>query len=229
MTSASFSNVPDEPECDECARAYQIAQTTVRTCESFLNSFMQVRKDRNAQGTPTDNEQDLLRAMLVFACSGLDSMIKQLIKDALPKVIDQNEGAEVSFRSFIERKISKDQKLNFEVMALSLTSKSPREQTLKRFIDELTQDSLQSKDQVFQITSVFDIPSTTISTTPNDLRDVFLVRNRIIHELDINFSGTNRKRVPRRRDDMVKHVNLIFKTAKTVLAEVDKRCKAQKS
>jgi hypothetical protein len=118
MTSASFSNVPDEPECDECARAYQIAQTTVRTCESFLNSFVQVRKDRNAQGTPTDTEQDLLRAMLVFACSGLDSMIKQLIKDALSKVIDQNEGAEVFFRSFIERKISKDQKLNFEVMAL---------------------------------------------------------------------------------------------------------------
>jgi len=31
--------------------------------------------------------------MLVFACSGLDSMIKQLIRDALPTVIDKNEGA----------------------------------------------------------------------------------------------------------------------------------------
>jgi len=155
----SFSHKPTAPSCVQCARAYQIFQTTFRTCESFLNSFIQVRKDRHAQGTPTDLEQDLLRAMLVFACSGLDSMIKQLIPDALPTVIDKNEGAELQFRGFIEKKIGNDQKLGMEIMALSITSRTPREHTLNRFIAALTQDSLQSKDQIYQITSMFDIAS----------------------------------------------------------------------
>ena len=97
--------------------------------------------------------------MLVFACSGLDSMIKQLIRDALPKVIEKNEGAELQFRGFIEKKIGSDQKLSMEIMALSITSRTPREHTLNRFIGLLTQDSLQSKDQIYQITSMFDIAS----------------------------------------------------------------------
>lgn len=40
-----------------------------------------------------------------FACAGLDSLVKQLIKDALPDVINCNEGAERMFRTDIERRI----------------------------------------------------------------------------------------------------------------------------
>jgi hypothetical protein len=39
------------------------------------------------RGMSTDEEQDLLRAMLVTAAPGLDAMTKQLIRDALPKVV----------------------------------------------------------------------------------------------------------------------------------------------
>jgi len=63
-----------------------------------------------------------------------------------------------------------------------------------------------------------------VSSDPKVLGDVFKVRNRIIHELDIDFGGTNRKRVPRRKKDMMKNVNLIFKTANLFLYEVEKRC-----
>jgi hypothetical protein len=220
----SFSHEPKVTACKECARSIQIFQTTYKTCESFLNSFEQVRKDRKAQGTPTDLEQDLLRAMLVFACSGLDAVIKQLIRDALPNVIEKNEGAEQQFRGFARKKLGGDQKLSIDLIALSITSRTPREHTLKRFIDELLQDSLQSKDQIFQIAAIFDIPSNIISSDPKNLAEVFKVRNRIIHELDIDFGGTNRKRVPRRRADMMASVNLIFKTASIFLAEVERRC-----
>jgi hypothetical protein len=162
--------------------------------------------------------------MLVFACSGLDAMIKQLIRDALPIVIEKHEGAEAQFRSFIERRIGQDQKLNYELVAISLTSRAPREQTLDRFKALLTQDSLQSKDQIFQIASFFDIPSKDVATRADDLRDVFRMRNKIIHELDIERGGPNRSRVSRTRADMIKAVNVVFQTATAILGEVDRRC-----
>jgi hypothetical protein len=221
---SEFTHGPKAPNSTHCEKAHQVFETAFATCKSFLNSFDQVRKDRNAKGAPTDLEQDLLRAMLVFACSGLDAIIKQLIKDALPIVIEKNEGAEAQFRSFIERRIGQDQKLNYELIALSLTSRTPRDQTLERFKTLLSQDSLQSKDQIFQIAAFFDIPSKDIATSADDLREVFRMRNKIIHELDIERGGSNRSRVSRRRADMIKAVNTVFKTAGAILAEVDKRC-----
>jgi hypothetical protein len=56
----------------------------------------------------------------------------KLIRDALPTVIDKSEGAELQFRGFIEKKIANDQKLSTEIMALSITSRTPREQSLNR-------------------------------------------------------------------------------------------------
>jgi len=154
-------------------------------------------------------------------------MIKQLIRDALPIVIDKNEGAAAQFRNFVEKKIGQDPKFSLEMIALTLTSRSPREQSLGRFISLLTQESLQSKDQIFQIASIFDIPSKDVYSKPDALRDVFRIRNRIIHELDIDMSGSNHSRVTRSKDEMVNGVNVIFEAAASFLSEVDRRCAKQ--
>ena len=71
---------------------------------------------------------------------------------------------------------------------------------------------------------MFDIASKDVYAKPDELRDVFRVRNRIIHELDIDFSGTNRKRVPRSKAAMMKNVNVSFHTASSILSQIDKRC-----
>jgi NADH dehydrogenase FAD-containing subunit len=62
---------------------------------------------REAKGTPTDEKQDLLRAMLIFATAGLDSMVKQLITDALPSVIEIDLGATAMFKKYVERRLEK--------------------------------------------------------------------------------------------------------------------------
>jgi len=151
-------------------------------------------------------------------------MIKQLVRDALPKVIDNNEGAAAQFRNFVEKKIGQDPRFSVEIIALSITSRTPREQTLNRFITVLTQESLQSKDQIFQIAAIFDIPSKDIYSKPDDLRDVFKTRNKIIHELDIDMSDGTRTRVARSKKELVKCVNVIFESASAFLGEVDRRC-----
>ncbi len=45
--------------------------------------------------------------MLLFACSGLDAVIKQLIQDALGTVLGHDEGAQREFKKFAERRLKK--------------------------------------------------------------------------------------------------------------------------
>jgi hypothetical protein len=151
-------------------------------------------------------------------------MIKQLIRDALTQVINKNEGAEQQFKAFIRKKLGNDPKFSAEFIAMTVTSRQPRDRALSWFIDEVSQDSLQSKDQIFQIAAIFDIPSKNVHGSPDELSAVFSARNRIIHELDIDFTGVNRKRVPRKMDNMKRNVEIIFQTAAAILSEVDKRC-----
>lgn len=62
---------------------------------------------QKTEDTPTDEEQDILRAMLIFSSAGLDSMVKQLIRDALPEIIRKSEGAFEMFKTHIERKMKR--------------------------------------------------------------------------------------------------------------------------
>jgi len=49
-----------------------------------------------------------LRAMVLFAGAGLDSMVKQLTRDALAVIIEQDKGATVQFKDYIERRLGDD-------------------------------------------------------------------------------------------------------------------------
>lgn len=221
---------PEKLESAVCLNGYSILITAHNTCGSFLESFEQVRKDRGARGTPTDSEQDLLRAMLVFASSGLDAVIKQLIGDALPIVLNTNDGdngAAARFTSYVEKHLVRDQKGAAEILSRSITSISPRETLIQWFLHQLTSESLQSKDQIFQIASYFDIPTSALCKDIKKLSGIFLVRNNIIHEMDIDFNAKNRNRVSRRRSDIVLSVNLLLETAENFLHEVDKRCRRE--
>ena len=74
----------------------------VAAAKNFLHVFQTVV---DADGVATSEQQDLLRAMLVFSCSGLDATVKQLVLDALPLVIDNDRGANDEFKKFVDRKI----------------------------------------------------------------------------------------------------------------------------
>ena len=210
-----------------CSDGFRVLTTTHQACKSFVVSFDQVRADRRARGASTDAEQDLLRAMLVFASSGLDAMIKQLVRDALPNVISaaaEGEGAAVNFKNYVERHLSRDQKAAARLISMSITSTSPRDSLVNWFLSELTSDSLQSADQIFQVASFFDISKDLIVRDVDSLKRIFRIRNQIIHEMDIDFTQTNRNRTPRPRDVMVQHANIILEVSENFLRQVDVRC-----
>lgn len=216
---------PAKPKHEKLGNGYVIICNAHKACSAFLKQFEEVRKIRQAKGTPTDAEQDLLRAMLTFACAGLDSMAKQLVRDALPSVVAADEGAEAVFLQRSKKVIYKDGMLNADLLLNSLVSDSPKAQLIKDLVFDLTSGSLQSVDELFKVASFFNIPSKTLSSKPDELRKVFAARNQIVHEMDIDFSQKNRNRRPRTRDGMIDSVNMVFSIAKIFLEQTDAKLK----
>src|SRR5690349_252371 len=117
MTDTSGAKGPSLK--DKLAAAPLVAEEHVPTLRNSLqihnqtieaaNSFHGLFKERHEAGRDAADhyEQDLLRAMLLFACSGLDATIKQLVRDTLQDVISKDSGAQAQFAKFIERKLKR--------------------------------------------------------------------------------------------------------------------------
>jgi hypothetical protein len=169
----------------------------------------------------TDEEQDLLRAMLSFASAGLDSMAKQLIRDVLPTVIHANEAASQMFKVFIERRLRANEGIDHKLLADVLGDRHPRTRLVQVLVNDLTSRSLQSTEEILKAAAAFDIKSSALVTDPRKLTEVFGVRNQIAHEMDVDFTRQNRSRRPRARKLMVSHTNAIFQVADAFLSNVD--------
>ena len=69
---------------EACQGAALILKHTHDSASALLKAFNLAREGRGRpRGMTTDEEQDLLRAMVVMAAAGLDAMAKQLIRDGL--------------------------------------------------------------------------------------------------------------------------------------------------
>ena len=160
--------------------------------------------------------------MLVFAGAGLDSMIKQLVRDALSLTLGRSKEAEDNFRTFISKRLARQDTLDPGFLSSVLTSRNPRNVLVGTLVTDLTSQSLQSKDQVLRVASYFDIPSAALATDLGLLDRIFRARNEIVHEMDVDFAQTNRNRRPRRKAVMIDHTTEILRLANAFLVEVDR-------
>ena len=54
-----------------------------------------------------------------------------------------------------------------------------------------------------------------------ELRPIFEVRNKIIHELDINLDAERRNRNVRSRDQLMRHANVLLRIGEEMIKAVD--------
>lgn len=216
-----FKHFPDEPGSDLCQNAFVILCNAHDASSAFLEIFDAVRLGRGAIGMPTDEEQDLLRAMLLFASAGLDSFVKQLIREALPAVIDRSEGAREMFTGFVEKRLRNPGGIDHIVLAEVITQNNPRSRLLELLVWDMTAKSLQSADELFKAAAAFDIPTRDISANPEYLKEIFRARNQIAHEMDVDFTRPNRSRRPRSKSSMVRYTNELFFVAKSFLRGIE--------
>jgi hypothetical protein len=215
-----------EPAAEQCTKAALILERTHNSASAILEALELVRAGRGRpRGVLTDNEQDLLRAMLVMAAAGLDSMLKQLIRDALPSLVRADDSVREELEKFIARSIRGEAEIpesgSAKFLARVLASESPQAKVIEAYIQELTGGSLQSVAELSRVTAALGARGVAIDQRL--LKPIFDVRNRIIHELDINLDGDRRRRHDRGIDDMKRSANVLLEIAENILRAVDER------
>ena len=126
-----------------------------------------------------------------------------------------------NFKQYIEKRLNKKETIDAKLLAEVLASRDPRDVLISELVNELVSQSLQSKDALFRAASYFDVPSHELTSDSGGLGKIFEVRNQIVHEMDVDFTQTNRSRRPRRKDDMIKHTTELLRIGGVLLEKID--------
>jgi hypothetical protein len=213
-----FEHAPDEPANPPAKRGHAVLVSARTTAASLMTLH-----DSGDFEEGSEVQQDLLRATLLLAAAGIDSMVKQLVHDALPSVIASKEGARARLEDFVDRRLRREDQSGMKLIAAALASNSSRASVVDALSRELRSSSLQSVEELSKAVAFFDIPTTDVIEDVPRLAEVFQARNQIAHEMDVDFLQEAGHRIPRDRDLVVGYVNLIFSTARAILTEVDTR------
>lgn len=179
---------PNEHEAvDTAQRFLASAYDAVDAVLETLNTVRQRRKDEGGdiRGRLTAPEEDLLRAAVVFTGAGLDSVLKQLIRDTLPDLLRTNDQAHEKFEAFARNRVGTGEIADSAMIARYLTSENPRDRLIEDYIYELTGSSLQSADEVQKVAGALGIDDPDLRKRISELQDLFVARNEISHELDL--------------------------------------------
>ena len=217
------------PLRDETARAHAVCEHAKSSVENFFHIFDNLAAARG-RGAPADEEQDLLRAALVFAAAGLDSTLKELIKGTVKPLAAIHADVRQEFETFVQRQLkgeSEDSESpsGYKFLASILSSSNPQSRLLDDYVYYLTGASLQSVDQLFKTVKALGIDPRLISDRRPQLASIFNSRNAIIHELDIKFTNRrgHRQRNPRRREDLRQDCNTIIELTDAIITAVEEK------
>lgn len=219
----------DHPEA--VRNALTIHNQTIAASNSFHSLFA----ERHRAGHDADDhyEQDLLRATLLFACSGLDAAIKQLVRDSIQAVIDRDPGAQSQFAKFIERKLkrgvpedpdrsgSNQSGFDYALLSQTLASPQPRTALIEVLKRSLTSDSLQSRDQILKVAAHFALTQSEVLSDDAITKAAFEARNQLAHEMDIDFRKGSRRH--RAYKEMVGWTENILVVSSTFIESVSKK------
>lgn len=199
----------------------QLAHASATEALNAMHSLRQQRREAAGQelrGQTSGQDQDLLRAMLVFACAGTDAAMKALIRDALPALADHDAGVEQMLTSFTERMLSDGGAVSPKALARILSQKGDvRAGIIEAYIADLTGESLQSAEQLHKVCAAVGIDDANLRQRVNDLRPVFAARNEIIHELDLTADQARRRRRHRAIGSMVQWASDALEVAQMIV------------
>ena len=136
----------------ETSNFYPEHSIIVKTVDAVNNFYFLYKVGRiGTSGPSTHDEQDLYRAMLIFACAGLDVLVKQLTKTKLPHLMSRDVKVKEKFKEYVKRGIRKDERELLNALALALVDERPRDFLAREYIESLTGESLQSVEELRKV------------------------------------------------------------------------------
>lgn len=209
MPASLNVTAPPRPQPDHpTSRARRVWVSSREAAEAFLTAFDSAQVARGG-GAPSNSEQDLLRAMLVFACAGLDSSLGHLVRDCASDMLTRSAKLRDEVDKFVQEQLDLTSGgTQFFLDIVRAANPLVDERLVTDLMDRRTANSLQSHEAVLRISSYFEIGGGDFDRRVLELRPVFAARNVIIHEMDVNFEQANRRRTSRTRATMVDYTEL---------------------
>ncbi len=174
-------------------------------------------------------KQNILRSIILFSCSGIDAVVKQLILETLDSVIARDVGAQEQLKSFIVRQLKKDSDFNYKLLADLLTKNNIRESLITLLKNSLTFNSLQSPEQLFKVASFFNIK--TADLINNDKREIlsnaFAARNKIIHQMDVDLEKGTLDPITHTIDEVNGYYQVLVSLSQNFIDEVNQTLKKE--
>lgn len=195
------------------------SQKILNALETNVNSFKELLETVEDDLT----EQNILRSIILFSCSGIDAIVKQLVLEALEPVIERDEGAQEQFRKYTAKKLKNNSGLNYELMAELITAKNSRKILIELLKKDLTFGSLQSSEQLYKVASYFNIKTSSLIDEKNKaiLREAFSTRNVIVHQMDVDFENNTIDYCLHSLEEVDKYYKAIVEFARSFIDEIN--------
>jgi hypothetical protein len=207
--------------------ASMIYRYSVDSANSLWAAYDLARVNRGKpRGITTDQEQDILRAMVVAAASGLDACLKRLVRDCVPGLVRTSESVHESLEKFAQKHLQAGEgdvgAISPKALARILAAPDPQEELVEQYVYALTGDSLQSAEQVLKVAAALGVDKAIVGDIAK-LKAIFIARNEIIHELDMNMAHPVRKRRVRKQADMQSAAERLLAVSAAFITDVDAR------
>lgn len=205
-----------------------ILEHSVESANSMWAAYDLARVNRGKpRGITTDQEQDLLRAMVIAAASGLDACLKRLILDCLPTLVQDAPEVHDSFEKFVLRHLqSGEGAVSAKLLAKTLSASDAQLHLIEQYVYDLTGDSLQSAEQLMKACAALGADAKVCIGDFAEVKAIFAARNQMIHELDMNLDHPIRKRRVRTQADMKGYAERLLAISRAIVSDVDGRIEA---
>lgn len=208
----SLCTLPPPPQKHELATTHSYLKTTVEVADSMADAYGR------------DEEFSLISGAYVFALLGLESCVKQLVRDALRAVIENNARAHQKFIDYIVSMLQgPGTRQDAERVARAIAFVEPGIRVREQLEGELTGLNHRSKDGILEAASYFGIPAAEISADLERLQEVLHAR-RLLDEDNVAKSGaTKQGPVLPSADEMRQYAEYVFLTTVAFYKAVEKR------
>jgi len=134
-----------------------------------------------------EREIDLLRAAMIFAGAGLDSALKELVRDCLPQLLDQHSRVLGRLKEFGSRLAKEEPR----AAVRHLSADNPTEALRQSYVTQLVAQSLQGTSDLIRVRDALGLTkeAALTDTKIKALDEFFTARNQIAHELDLQRPG----------------------------------------
>jgi hypothetical protein len=229
----SLTELPRKPHGELVTGAWRYLLGAHDSVTGLFDALATVRSTKqsgtgqDARGRLARDEEDLLRAALVFTSSGLDACCKRLLRDALPDLIAGNPTAARKFQEFVKQELATGPSDPF---AQAILSPAPRTQMIKVYIAGKTKASLQgSGDMKTRVRDTLGISNARLPVDKlEQLDDFFKARNAIVHDLDYESpsSLSSRARHRRKMEEVRDQCDTVLSVVATVISETAKNLRS---